>query len=527
MNIRERLANLSLGWRFGWVTALVVILILGTITAFQVWWSIRQDFEMRQTFLMESLDSFAADIEESPDISSIQKIFTLFHRMNAHRHGCFHAVIQQPDGKILAATEPYLELPENNSFCTELKLKLPSSPNANLIAWQDMKKFQAEKRHRWIWWMLDLIIMVVTIIGSLLIANYYLVNRPLNALVNDIRRLELGYKSSEEIVPKGAKEIQWLALHFRRLGLKLEEMMANLVETERRIRKHYCGERLNSDHRFDGSGTCLETGMNRETIACEIAVRKETGQNEQKEELLKLCRSLEQDFLSIPEKKILAQKSWDTDIPTAERIGEHQLKSRLEDAAFQILFPKKYEMLRRKLTNLLTSQLQWTRKCYGEIIDVLNRAEIPVLVVQYRFKNPGSIWRKMQEKSLTFEQVQDIFAFRIIVPREEHCYLALEAIHQHFKPLYLRFKDYIAKPKPNGYQSIHTSVQSESGIVFEVQIRTAAMHQEAEWGNSSHWRYKAQSAKPRDVPRSKSRRHKIKLTTIPATLRPPESQQEF
>jgi len=111
--------------------------------------------------------------------------------------------------------------------------------------------------------------------------------------------------------------------------------------------------------------------------------------------------------------------------------------------------------------------------------------------VQHRVKHTAGIWRKMQAKGLTLEQVHDVVAFRIIVPAEQDCYAALKAVHERFEPLLLRFKDYVAEPKANGYRSLHTCVKTSGGVVFEVQVRTVEMHEQAEGGEAAHWRYKA------------------------------------
>ena len=111
--------------------------------------------------------------------------------------------------------------------------------------------------------------------------------------------------------------------------------------------------------------------------------------------------------------------------------------------------------------------------------------------LQYRVKHPAGIWKKTLSKGLAIDQVHDIVAFRIIVRDEQDCYRALKAIHERFEPLLLRFKDYIAQPKENGYRSLHTCVRSPDGLVFESQIRTLAMHEQADGGDAAHWRYKA------------------------------------
>ena len=99
----------------------------------------------------------------------------------------------------------------------------------------------------------------------------------------------------------------------------------------------------------------------------------------------------------------------------------------------------------------------------------------------------------MNEKGLMLNQISDLLAIRIIVPEEDACYQALDVVHEIFEPRFLRFKDYISQPKKNGYRSIHTSVKYNDHIGFEVQIRTEEMHDQAEWGTPSHWRYKFDS----------------------------------
>jgi GTP pyrophosphokinase len=102
----------------------------------------------------------------------------------------------------------------------------------------------------------------------------------------------------------------------------------------------------------------------------------------------------------------------------------------------------------------------------------------------------------MRSKGLALEQILDIVAFRIVVPTEQACYDVLHAVHERFEPLLLRFKDYIAHPKKNGYRSLHTCVKAPDGVIFEIQIRTPEMHDQAEGGSAAHWRYSARPSGP-------------------------------
>jgi (p)ppGpp synthase/HD superfamily hydrolase len=160
-------------------------------------------------------------------------------------------------------------------------------------------------------------------------------------------------------------------------------------------------------------------------------------------------------------------------------------------STFRILEPEAFEEIVQRLTKLPATNKNWLRKRESEIRKALAEASVRHKNLQFRVKHPAGIWRKTKSKGLALDQIHDIVAFRIIVRDEQDCYFALKAIHERFEPLLLRFKDYIAQPKENGYRSLHTCIKSPDGLVFEIQIRTPAMHAHAEGGEASHWRYKA------------------------------------
>lgn len=134
----------------------------------------------------------------------------------------------------------------------------------------------------------------------------------------------------------------------------------------------------------------------------------------------------------------------------------------------------------RRAAGLTSSRRKWLRDREAELKSALTEAGVKPRALQHRVKHLAGIWRKMKSKGLAIEQIHDIFAFRILLETEEECYLALSALHRRFEPLLLRFKDYIAEPKDNGYQSLHTCIRAPGGLVYEVQIRTVAMHEAAE-----------------------------------------------
>ncbi|MFT6399186.1 MAG: GTP pyrophosphokinase, partial [Bradymonadia bacterium] len=185
----------------------------------------------------------------------------------------------------------------------------------------------------------------------------------------------------------------------------------------------------------------------------------------------------------------IAQETLDIYSPLANRLGIHWIKTELEDISFRYLNFEAYDGLRARI-----SQTRAERKDYvtevSRILHEIVRGHNLDAEVQGRPKHFYSIWKKMQRSQVEFDQVFDLTAFRIIVPDKASCYEALGLVHDLWKPVPGRFKDYIAVPKPNGYQSLHTTVVGPKGQRVEIQIRTADMHHVAEHGVAAHWAYK-------------------------------------
>ncbi len=187
--------------------------------------------------------------------------------------------------------------------------------------------------------------------------------------------------------------------------------------------------------------------------------------------------------------------------PLAERIGVHYIKEELEDLCFEQINPEARESIINRLAYLREEGGDVVDAIIVELTQILRDVGIEAEVTG-REKTRYSIWKKMQRKSVAFEQLSDIMAFRIMVDKLEDCYLVLGAIHGKYRSVPGRFKDYISTPKPNGYQSIHTTIIGPSRQRIEVQIRTHQMHSEAEFGVASHWLYKGEESsqsKDRDV----------------------------
>ncbi|MBU3020961.1 GTP diphosphokinase [Aestuariibacter sp. A3R04] len=175
--------------------------------------------------------------------------------------------------------------------------------------------------------------------------------------------------------------------------------------------------------------------------------------------------------------------------PLANRLGIGQLKWELEDLAFRYLHPKTYKDIARQLDGKRKARADYISNVVTELQALVDNNHIKAEVYG-RPKHIYSIWKKMQKKHLTFEQLFDIRAVRIIAERLQDCYAALGTVHAHYKHIPNEFDDYIATPKPNGYQSIHTVIIGPQGKPVEIQIRTQQMHQDAELGVAAHWKYK-------------------------------------
>jgi len=190
----------------------------------------------------------------------------------------------------------------------------------------------------------------------------------------------------------------------------------------------------------------------------------------------------------------LARESLHVFAPLANRLGIWQLKWEMEDLAFRFLEPQTYKEVARLLDEKRAEREAHVEQLRERLQTALCEQGVNA-VVQGRPKHIYSIVKKMRGKSLDFEQVFDIRALRVVVPETDDCYAALAWVHAQFVPVAEEFDDYIAKPKPNGYQSLHTVVRDEQGRAFEIQIRTQAMHDHAEHGVAAHWAYKEAGAK--------------------------------
>jgi GTP pyrophosphokinase len=202
---------------------------------------------------------------------------------------------------------------------------------------------------------------------------------------------------------------------------------------------------------------------------------------------LQTLRWITQENIEMP--KPWAQEILNIDASLANRLGIWQMKWEMEDLAFRILSPLVY----RDIAKMLDSKRIEREAFIEQIVSRLKQELVTAQIdgeVQGRPKHIYSIWKKMQGKSLDFANLYDVRAFRVLVDDVKSCYATLGLVHNIWQPVPREFDDYIARPKPNGYQSLHTVVMDEHDTAFEIQVRTHEMHRQAEYGLAAHWRYK-------------------------------------
>jgi len=191
-----------------------------------------------------------------------------------------------------------------------------------------------------------------------------------------------------------------------------------------------------------------------------------------------------------PERQVeIAQETLDIYAPLAHRLGIYWIKSELEDNALRFLHPEVYYQLKRSVAKRKAERERYIKEVIGVLEKKLSEAGLEA-EVSGRPKHFYSIYQKMQAQNLLYDQIYDLVAFRVVVDSLGECYEALGSVHANWKPVPGRFKDYIALPKANGYQSLHTTVIGPYGERIEIQIRTGEMHRVAEYGVAAHWRYK-------------------------------------
>ncbi len=195
------------------------------------------------------------------------------------------------------------------------------------------------------------------------------------------------------------------------------------------------------------------------------------------------------EFVPREKQERIARETVEIFVPIADRLGIGAIKGELEDLAFKYLDPENYKSVENLEDKYYKDAEKYINQAAKEIKKELERSGIKVLEIYGRAKHLHRLFLKLQKHDMDINQVYDLAAVRIVVPEVADCYEALGIVHKKYRPMVGRIKDYISLPKPNGYQSIHTTVFGPEGRILEIQIRTKKMHDEAEFGIAAHWIY--------------------------------------
>ena len=482
--------GLPLGIILGVAIALLVALLLGGLTAVQLRREERRELTARRELLAESLAPLAVEIGRAFSLDEIEKHLSSTVRAEmASGHSDFNLLLRGGDRRIAgSALSGTTTSPPPDSLQAEIPVRsaLLATGGGTLTAWQRDPEFTTDvaSRRQAAW--LDIGATVLAIIIVVQLTIYLLVTRPLNHLLTSIHKVEMGYPAK---LRRGdiARELRWLAWRFHHMSASLNNSARLLVAAHRRAMK--VSKSLPSSDVDPQLFDPLELDRSGHSTDQEIFRRY----------LRSRCALLESYRQGDPRAREVALQIWERDAVEAEKFGEIDLRTRTENAALLVLDPTAFDRVTRELDTMVDARAEWCAATEEIMRSALAADGVSLVAIQRRAKHAAGVWRKMREKNLILEEVHDLLAFRIVVPSQDNCYLALNTIHRLFEPEPFRFKDYIAKPKANGYQSLHTSVRDRNGFAFEVQIRTVAMHHAAEEGNAAHWRYRAdKSIRPRN-----------------------------
>jgi ppGpp synthetase/RelA/SpoT-type nucleotidyltranferase len=472
-----------LGVRLGITISLVVVLTLGTLTMVQQRREISWDRKALEALMADSLLPARLTLAAAATVEQLRaRVGELDHAYGTGGWRDHQITLKDDDGEVIAAS------PGAGADATAgagrlvatVTITSPALPSGRgtLTLVRDASRFATNVAARWRMWLLDLVVTAACIVASLLVAMYVQLTRPLRQLVDQLRRAEAGYLG--DIGPRrGAWEIRWLGWQWQRLVAELSESARRLVWAERR-----------ADDPAPAGGSAG---------ASEPATAGGDGRREKKDmarDLLRRylrdrCRLLESLDPRDPASHVIAEAAWSEDTVEAARLGDMHLRARLDNAALRLLDPETFAAVEREVSEVVAARNGWAQRIANDLGQALRSGGTPFIEIQHRVKHVAGVWRKMRARSLSVADVQDLFAFRVIVPEETYCYHALRAVHQRFEPEPFRFKDYIVHPKGNGYRSLHTCVRDHDDTIFEVQIRSIEMHTEAERGSSAHWRYMA------------------------------------
>lgn len=479
--------GLSLGWRLALSAVLIISFVMGGITFVQQRIKLENERALHEELLTLSLVPLAVRLESVTRLEDMKREMEAFHAAYVEKDQPLHEVVLLDASNDPVHSTMLSHQRENDLGHLQGVLSIFSpllkDGKGRLILLKSSENYMASVRREWLMWGVHFSATVGVLFIFLAASIYLQVTKPVNRLMRNVTKMEMGYWKPIELVG-GAWEIRWLAWRFGSMVQEVKRTMTHLFEAEQKARH---------------SMTMYERGhevTNQESLIESVIASLDHTDSASYNRLLATCERAEAASSNDPQATHIGHSIWHREALEADRLGFHHIKIRLEDAALRLIDPETFRSLDSRLSEQRASWQGLADQYREALYRLLEDNTIPCVAVLHRMKHTAGVWAKMRGKNLDIDEIYDLFAFRIIVPTEADCYAALGLIHQAYNPVLSRFKDYIAKAKANGYRSLHTCVSTNSGPVFEVQIRSIAMDRQAERGGAAHWHYKETGRDP-------------------------------
>lgn len=472
----------SLGLRLSLPTSLAVVVAMAALTSEQLAFDLRTELIAKRAQFALALAPLVEELETLSSAAESRDAVARFHAAFL-REGRIRHLLEVIDasGRSLAANGDPTVLREDATVSVALPVKSAAfgSSSVTLVAADIDHDYAVERRRRWRAWIVHLAVTAATMQLLLYVVIRHQIARPIERLVAAVLEMQRDHLK-EAADPGGAWELRWLGNRFHSFGRELSRSVEHLIAAQRRA---YSQER---PFETAGGGE-LTVEPSRQTGA--LSNNPDPVLTQLRQVVVKLTGATSEDSST----RHLARLAWERYAPHAEELGHPDLRRDLEDAALRILDREGWLQVAR-IVDVERPRLEVLARTRSERIrQGLEKRGVPWVSLTQRVKHTAGIWRKMRQKDLELPQVHDLVALRIIVPTEFDCYVALGVLQELYVPIVGRFKDYIAAPKRNGYRSLHLTLRDDNGEVFEVQIRSMAMHQHAEQGVASHALYKEEA----------------------------------
>jgi len=469
----------GLGVRLGLLTTAVVVGVMASISAAQVATDLRHESRRREEQLRASVAPLVTNLSTARDRDDVRRILARFHTSYVFQGYADHTLeLVDSTGQTLASAGVDATSRADGRLVAVVQIvnaALPDQPFA-LIVSQDDSGAQTELNRRWRAWALHVAVTAGVTLALLYVVIRREVTGPIERISLGVRKMERGYWDGMPD-PGGARELRWLGWRFRAMGQELSHTVEHLVAAQWRALDAQPGaaEDLDADASGGEAPNPAELELERMRQVSELRAGLER---------------LRATDPRNPDSVALATLMLGQSAAQAERLGQLSLRMEIEDAALRVIDPDGFPALAHRIEAARPRLEAVASEKAAQLRAALGAQHVAVVEVVHRVKHPAGVWKKMQHKSLTLEQVHDLVGLRVLTPTQADCYIALGVVHRVYTPIVGRFKDYIAQPKPNGYRSLHASVRDQHGLVFEVQVRSIAMHRHAERGRASHSDYK-------------------------------------